>query len=149
MTSLGDSRKSAVVPMRSSFRFGRSILKPWTGNLSHDWRLKKSIGVPYFRVREALRALAARILEYQQNLSAILIVHREKNFEYVCIPRVSSIYRTQKINPRKKYYLFPGGGAPLEGGAPWIGHPSFYVSLVPGRECILSNICIIRAGRVT
>ena len=35
----------------------------------------------------------------------------------------------------KKYLwkkkLFPGGGAPLEGGARWLGHHSFYGSLVP------------------
>ena len=52
-------------------------------------------------------------------------------FEYACAPWVNSIYITQK-NLRKKYYISPGGGAPLEGGARWLGHPSFYGSLVPG-----------------
>ena len=41
-------------------------------------------------------------------------------------------FTEHKKNLRKKYFLFPGGGAPLEGGARWLCHPSFYGSLIPG-----------------
>ena len=40
-------------------------------------------------------------------------------------------FTEDKKNLRKKYLLFPGGGAHLEGGARWLDHPSFYGSLVP------------------
>ena len=43
----------------------------------------------------------------------------------LCTPRVSSIiYRILRKIKKKK--ISPGGGAPLVGGAHWLGHPSFY-----------------------
>ena len=47
-----------------------------------------------------------------------------------------------KKTSEKKYYLFPEGGAPLEGGARWLGHPSFYGSLAPVwiRHCIDAHL---------
>ena len=55
-------------------------------------------------------------------------------FEYVCTvvhQKLVAFTEHKKKTLRKKYYFFPGDGAPLEDGAGWLGHPSFYGSLVP------------------
>ena len=40
------------------------------------------------------------------------------------------MYRT-KTNSTEKHCQHPGGGAPLEAVARWLGHPSLYCSLAP------------------
>ena len=40
-------------------------------------------------------------------------------------------YTEHKKNLKKKKLFILWGGAPLEDGARWLGHPSFYGSLVP------------------
>ena len=58
--------------------------------------------------------------------------------------RVSSIiFRTHKENSEEKKRLSRGWGplwgwGPCEGGAHWLGHPSFYGSLAAGEEGFLS-----------
>ena len=46
-------------------------------------------------------------------------------------PELVAFTDHKKIEEKKNYCLFLGSGAPLEGGARWLGHPSFYGSLVP------------------
>ena len=51
-------------------------------------------------------------------------VHQELAFSFT----------EHEIVLRKKNTIYLlGGGAPLEGGARWLGHPSFYGSLVPAQ----------------
>ena len=48
-------------------------------------------------------------------------------------PELVLSFTEQEIVLReKKWYRSPRGGAPLEGGARCLSHPSFYGSLVPG-----------------
>ena len=61
---------------------------------------------------------------FSNSVNAIFIILR-KNV-YV---RQEVSFTEHEIILRQNYYQYPGNGAPLEGGACWLGQPSFYVSL--------------------